>query len=201
MPPENPLRVFLALDPPPEVQRRITAIQGDLKRVVRGDIAWVRPEGIHLTLKFFGYVAPADVERISRAIGESLRGASALTLTVRGIGVFPGPRRPRVIWLGTEGDVEPLCALQAKLEEGLTAIGFPAEQRPFRAHLTLARIRSPQGLTGLEKAVAEGEQLAAGTFRAAVLALFRSELHPTGARYTRLAEFPLGGGGEEPPRQ
>ena len=192
MPPEKPLRVFVAIAPPAELQRRMGAIQADLKRTVRGDIAWVRPEGMHLTLKFFGEVTRPAIEPICRSITEGLRGASSLTLSVRGIGVFPGLRRPRVIWLGTQGEVEALCALQVKLAEGFVKIGFPPEQRPFQAHFTLARIRSPRGLAGLDKAVAQGQDLEVGTFHASVLTLIQSELHPSGARYTPLTEFPLG---------
>lgn len=186
------IRAFLALDPPAEVRRRIADIQSGLKRTVQGKIGWVRPEGIHLTLKFFGNIGPQDVAAISEAVRGKTGAAAPLELAVRRIGVFPDLRRPRVIWLGTEGDVERLAALQQELDEAFAAIGITAEDRPFRAHLTLGRIKTASGLTGLAKAVADGGGAEAGSFRAAGLILFRSELHPTGARYTKLAEFPFG---------
>jgi RNA 2',3'-cyclic 3'-phosphodiesterase len=189
---EGSIRAFLAIDPPAEVRRRIGEIQSELKRAVQGKIGWVRPEGIHLTLKFFGDIAVRDVAAISEAVREKTGPAAPLDFTVHRVGVFPDLRRPRVIWLGMEGDTERLAALQRALEGAFAEIGFPAEDRPFRAHLTLGRIKTTTGLTGLAKAVADGRETGAGSFRAGGLILFRSELHPSGARYTRLAEFPFG---------
>lgn len=189
---EAPLRVFLALVPPGEILRRVGEIQGRLRVLLRGDIGWVRPEGIHLTLKFFGDILPGDVARIAALVGEAAARQRPLRLSLGGTGVFPDPRRPRVLWLGLDGDVQPLLGFQRGLEGGLAGIGFPPEGRPFRPHLTLARIRSPRGLTGLAQALEPGGAGAAG-FVTAAIALVRSELTPRGAIYTRLHDFPLAG--------
>jgi 2'-5' RNA ligase len=190
---ETALRVFLAVEPPAAVRAEIAAIQERLKKTVRGVIRWVRPAGIHLTLKFFGNIPPPAVDLISGAVAARAGGVAPFDLTVRTVGVFPDLSRPRVVWLGMAGEVERLLVLQKSLEREFGALGFPREERPFRAHLTLGRIKTPKGLVGLARAVETGETATAGSFRAGELILFRSELTPEGALYTRLAAFPLRG--------
>jgi 2'-5' RNA ligase len=97
-----------------------------------------------------------------------------------------------VLWLGTTGDTERLMSLQNKLETDFEILGFSRENRPFRAHLTLARIKIPQSAAGLEAAAKKLGDFSAGEFRATELILFRSKLTPQGAIYTRLATIPLG---------
>ena len=187
------IRAFLAMDPPPEVLRRIADIQEVLKKTLRGSISWVRPEGIHLTLKFFGDIAAEDLQPISEVVSGQATGMRPLHLNIKGLGVFPGIRRPRVLWLGVGGEVAQLIALQGVLDQGFETCGIKKEERPFRAHLTLARIKSPQGLSGLDKVLEEKEAESAGSFEAKSLILFKSDLTPKGAIYTVLADFPFQG--------
>jgi 2'-5' RNA ligase len=193
MPEAKEIRAFLALDPPPEVLRGIADIQSALKRNIRGTLSWVRPEGIHLTLKFFGGIAESDVGAVSEVVAGQTAGIRPLRLEAKGLGVFPNLRRPRVLWIGIGGETARLTALQQAIEEGLEAAGFPREERPFRAHLTLARIKSPQGLAGLDGALAAKGAESAGVFTATCLTLFKSELTPKGAIYTVLNHFPFQG--------
>jgi 2'-5' RNA ligase len=187
------IRAFLAMDPPPEVFRRIADIQEVLKKTLRGSISWVRPEGIHLTLKFFGDIAAEDLQPISEVISGQAAGTRPLHLNIKGLSVFPGIMRPRVLWLGVGGEVARLIALQGVLDQGFETCGIKKEERPFRAHLTLARIKSPQGLSGLDKVLEEKEAESAGPFEAKGLILFKSDLTPKGAIYTVLADFPFQG--------
>lgn len=193
MPDPEIIRAFLALDPPPEVLRNIADIQAALKRDIRGILSWVRPEGIHLTLKFFGYIARNDVQAISEVVAGQAAGARPLNLEAKGLGLFPDTRRPRVLWLGISGEVERLIALQRTIDRGLETRGFAREQRPFKAHLTLARVKSQQGLSGFGSALAVSGSRSAGAFTATDLTLFRSELTPKGAIYTTLGHFPFQG--------
>jgi len=193
MPGSEMIRAFLALDPPPDILHRIADIQGMLKRHIRGAISWVRPEGIHLTLKFFGDVSADQVSMITEVVAVHTTGATPFNLDVTGFGVFPRLQRPRVLWLGIGGEVERLIHLQKAIDGGLERCGFSREERPFRAHLTLARIKLPQGLTGIEKTLAGQEAVEAGRFTAGRLTLFRSELTPQGAIYTVLNHFPFEG--------
>ena len=187
------IRAFLAMDPSPEVLQRIADIQEVLKKTLRGSISWVRPEGIHLTLKFFGDIAAEDLQPISEVVSGQAAGMRPLHLNIKGLGVFPGIRRPRILWLGVGGEVARLIALQGVLDQGFETCGIKKEERPFRAHLTLARIKSPQGLSGLDKVLEEKEAESVGSFEAKGLILFKSDLTPKGAIYTVLADFPFQG--------
>jgi len=190
---EKKIRSFLALDPPEEVLREIGAVQNRLRKLIEGDIRWVRPEGIHLTLKFFGDISGGDVANIATVVEKAAEGERPFSLAVIGAGVFPDPNRPRVLWLGMNGDVERLLAFQKGVEQALLQIGFPREERPFRPHLTLGRIKTSRGLIGLARALEKGEEYTAGRFVASGLSLIKSELTPRGAVYTKLKWFPFTG--------
>ena len=194
---ERTIRAFLAVEPPAEVREAIGRIQGRLQRLIRGELKWVRPEAIHLTLKFFGDIPEGAIAGIAAAVEPAAAREAPMTFAIGRAGVFPDQRRPRVLWLGMEGDVPRLLSLQKRVEGELGTIGFPAEERPFRPHLTLARIKSGRGLTGLERAMEKGEGYAAGEFTAAGIGLIRSELTPRGAVYTRLKWFPFAKGDGE----
>lgn len=190
---EKKIRSFLALDPPEEVLREIGAVQNRLRKLIKGDIRWVRPEGIHLTLKFFGDISGGDVANIATVVEKAAEGERPFSLAVIGAGVFPDANRPRVLWLGMNGDVERLLAFQKGVEQALLQIGFPREERPFRPHLTLGRIKTSRGLIGLARALEKGEEYTAGWFVASGLSLIKSELTPRGAVYTKLKWFPFTG--------
>ena len=187
------IRAFLAIDPPTAVLENIQAIQNRLRKSIQGTIRWVRPEGIHLTLKFFGDIAIQDKENISEVVAKRSRTVPPFSLEVRRLGAFPDPTRPRVIWLGITGQLDPLLNLQQDMEEDFLLLGFPKEDRPFRAHLTMGRVKVPKGIIGLAPAVEAGEKLTAGNFTVGEVGLFRSNLSPQGAIYTKLAAFPLQG--------
>lgn len=187
------IRAFLAIDPPAVVLENIQEMQNRLKKNIRGVIRWVRPEGIHLTLKFFGDISVQDVANISEVIVKRTNAAPPFALEVRGLGAFPDVTRPRIIWLGITGQMGNLLSLQKDLEEEFFILGFPKEDRPFRAHLTMGRVKVPKGIIGLAAAVDAGGKLTAGSFTVGEVALFQSSLSPQGAIYTRLATFPLQG--------
>jgi len=189
------IRAFLAIAPPDNVRQAMAAVQNRLKYCVAGAISWVRPEGIHLTLKFFGNIAETDIDRITAAVGPVAARFAPLDLRVRRVGFFPDSRRPRVIWLGLEGDISALKALQEEVDHELARYGFSREDRDFRAHLTLARIKSARGLTGLDRITKKSEVYEAGRFQAEGLTLFRSDLMPQGAIYSKLAGYPFQSGG------
>jgi 2'-5' RNA ligase len=188
---ERTIRAFLALDPPEEILREIGRIQDRLRKRIHGDLRWVRPEGIHLTLKFFGDLPENAVVNISAVVGRAAAAVGSFELAICGTGVFPDPHRPRVVWMGMTGDVARLVTFQQGLERTLRGIGIPPEERPFRPHLTLGRIKSSKGLTGLAEALEKGRAVTAGRFTASGLGLFQSDLTPRGAVYTRLAVYPF----------
>ena len=190
---EKTIRTFLAIELPEEVRNEIAGIQRRLKKNIRGVITWVRPERIHLTLKFFGNISGDDVVNISRVVENSVAGVKPLSLSIKAVGVFPDVMRPRVIWVGINGDVVPLSNLHKVMDHGFQDYGFKREERPFRPHLTLGRIKSPKGMVGLATVVEGGGDYVAGQFQAGGLTLFKSDLTSGGAIYTKLAQFPFRG--------
>lgn len=212
------LRLFIAIEPPEAVRRRLAAMQGALKRQMQApeqppggaepqprrptrssfrppkadEVKWVAPEGIHLTLQFLGAVPEERVERITAALSEAAAGARPLHLEVKGAGGFPNARRPRVLWAGVAGDVEPLAALVADLGRRLAPLGYPPEERAFSPHLTLGRARDQRGVPGLAGGLAQLSSEEGTIWRATEVCLFRSHLSPAGARYEVIARAPLG---------
>jgi 2'-5' RNA ligase len=187
----NMIRAFLALDPSPEVLKRIINMQGTLKKMIPHGVRWVNPDGIHLTLKFLGNIFPSNQESIESILPEIVSAHPAFSLSAGRIGVFPGLSKPRVIWVGIGGETRGLFALQKDIEEALLTIGFPKEDRPFRAHLTLGRVKSPRALQGIETAIAQEQSFDAGLFPAKEVLFIKSDLTPAGAIYTNLAVFHL----------
>ena len=190
---EKNIRAFLAIDPPEDILQKISGLQEKLKREISGRISWTRPQGQHLTLKFFGDISTEDVNNICSAVQNRIVLEPPLNLKIEKIGVFPDTRRPRVLWCGVTGDTEKLSVLQKKLDVDFANIGFPRENRPFQAHLTLGRIKDSHGLTEISEALTKYSAFAAGEFGCKELILFQSKLSPQGAVYTKLAEFALGG--------
>jgi RNA 2',3'-cyclic 3'-phosphodiesterase len=190
---EKNIRAFLAIEPSAEVLSAIARLQEKLKKEISGAISWTRPQGNHLTLKFFGNIDRNTVENICAAVKKQTAATQPLLLKVEKIGVFPDIRKPRVLWVGTSGDSGRLTLLQNKLEADFEVLGFPRENRPFRAHLTLGRIKDSRAAAGIEAAMKKHSAFAAGEFRVAELILFQSNLTPQGAIYTKLQTFQLGG--------
>lgn len=185
------LRAFIAAELPGDLLEALGRTQAEL--AAAGMRArWVRPESIHLTLKFLGQVPLEAVARVAEALAAAVDGQPALRLTVGGLGVFPGLRRPRVVWVGLGGDTEALVGLQRRIDRGLTAQGFPPEGRPFRAHLTLGRFAETGSPGPVADALAAHSGREAGRFDLRELVLFKSDLRPSGAVYTALVRAGLG---------
>ena len=189
---EKNIRAFLAIEPPENVLQEISSLQEKLKREISGRISWTRPQGQHQTLKFFGDISREDINNICIIVQKHVASEPHLNLKIEKLGVFPDARRPRVLWCGVAGDVEKLITLQKKLDNDFAAIGFPAEDRSFKAHLTLARIKDSRDITGMSEVLKKYGAFTAGEFIGRELILFQSKLSAQGAVYTKLAEFALG---------
>ena len=186
------IRAFLAVEPPEEVRQAVVRLQEKLKREIGGKISWTLPEGNHLTLTFFGDISRDDVSNICTAVEKRVTAVSPLSLAVEALGVFPDARKPRVLWSGITRELDRLKALQELLTADFEELGFAQEDRPFRAHLTLARIRVPRAASGIETALNKHTGFSAGEFQCRELVLFQSTLTAQGAIHTRLNTFPLG---------
>jgi 2'-5' RNA ligase len=164
----------------------------------RDVVRWVRPDGIHLTLKFLGDVDRGRIDEVMAAIRSAATGRAPFRVAVGGVGCFPGPRRPRVVWVGVEDRSGVLTAIQADLEASLGRLGFPSEDRSFNAHLTLGRVRRevrPDEGARVGSLLVGSPKVSMGEVQVREITLFRSDLRPSGAVYTSLGAVPLGAGG------
>jgi RNA 2',3'-cyclic 3'-phosphodiesterase len=185
------IRTFVALELPQTARRALADLQGRLKQE-RLAVRWVRPEGIHLTLKFLGDVPMAKVDAIGQALDGAVEGFPALKLGIQGLGVFPGVRKARVIWAGLNGETAILLDLQLAVEAALETRGFPRDRRRFKAHLTLGRFKKPPPPPALVAVLERNGDYAPCDLPLARVVLYRSELRPQGARYTPLLTTSLG---------
>ena len=179
------MRLFVAMDLSPAVLEALGRLVSGLRPLAR--ISWTRPEAWHLTTKFIGEWPEGRVGEIEAALG-GLAAREPIPISVRGLGFFPNSRAPRVFWVGVEAPPS-LAELARDTEQALAALGIERERRPYSPHLTLARIKEPVRLDGLHEAIARLPSKEFGAFTAEGFRLYRSTLQPTGAVYTRLAEF------------
>ncbi len=188
-------RLFIAVELPTDVVDALGGIQSDLKRVMPSRVVrWTRPEGIHLTLKFLGDVASDRVDDLQKGLLDAVSGHEPFSLDIEGLGGFPNPKRPRVIWVGVIGDTHRLAALQNGVEKAIAPLGFPAEDRPFTPHLTLGRIQNHASRDDIARAgqiVEERDLGRIARWRVGSISLIRSQLKPDGAVYTQLIDAKL----------
>lgn len=188
------MRAFVAVELPAAV-RLLLQEQVFLLRKAGGRASWVRSEHMHLTLRFLGEITEEQKAAFSQSLFELCAGMSPMQLAVEGIGAFPNLRRPAVVWAGIRQISGDLAGFQQQVEHAARGVGLEPDNKPFHPHVTLARIRELAASTGLVQAVkdrADGPSPAFGDeFKAAAVALFRSDLKPGGPVHTRLEEFPL----------
>ncbi len=173
---------------PDDVRQRLAA-EIERLRPHAADVAWVAPANLHLTLKFLGQVDEARVPAVAAALATAAAGHRGFDVLVRGLGAFPSPARPRVLWAGLAEDAGRLRALAESVDDACGGLGFPRETRAFAGHVTLGRVREPRRRPTLADALARGGEF--GRVRVARVTLMRSELSPRGARYSELATGPL----------
>jgi 2'-5' RNA ligase len=182
------VRVFVAIDISEAARCAIRAYVAKLKLASESP-RWVRPEGMHITLKFVGEAKPGLVEQIKSEL-RGVRSPAPVELRFRGIGYFPNERRPRVLWVGIEAS-ENLADLATDIETRMAKIGIEPESRKFSPHLTLARIESPSGLASLQREIERLGSPDFGKERTQEFFLFQSVLKRGGAEYTKLEAFPF----------
>jgi 2'-5' RNA ligase len=184
------IRTFIAIELEPPQRAALGAVQETLKRERAGRyVRWVAPESIHLTLKFLGGVDASRMTELQAALTEACRGIPTFTLRISGIGAFPNARRPRVVWVGLQGDTAIAAQLAERIEAAFDKLGFPKEERPFSPHLTIGRIKrdvssSDQQFVGEMVTQAQVGEL--GEIKARQVSIMKSDLRPTGSIYTQL---------------
>jgi RNA 2',3'-cyclic 3'-phosphodiesterase len=193
-PAEKKIRAFVALKTPPAWNEKLGELQGALKAKFRGGaVRWVNPEQIHITLRFFGWVTEVEVQEIVKVIPQICAGRREFRLNCEGLGCFPSVRRPRVFWAGLSGELEEGVALNSEITAATKMFGEPPEDRPFKPHLTLARLKEPdrRAIAELEHSIERGFRIEDPWLVNEVL-LMRSHLGREGSRYETLKRWKLG---------
>lgn len=187
------LRCFIAVEIPHEIQQNIHKQTAAIRNEIGGLVRWVPSENMHLTLKFLGDVSQSNVEFLVQMLRNEAAQVACFNLHLAGLGSFPSPKRPRVIYIGIQAPAG-LDALQRGIESASRRLGYEAEERPFSPHLTLGRVK--QNTTAVDqqkiRRYSEGTQVdVLGTAKVDSVHLYKSELKPSGSVYTRLYSAPL----------
>jgi 2'-5' RNA ligase len=193
------VRVFVALDLPAHAKEALRETVRELAAALPAGIRWVNPSGIHLTLKFLGDVDTGRVDDLLTAMGKASSSfeLSSFPLRLSGLGVFPSAREPRVLWAGVNGDLAALRRLQALVDDALSELGFDKEQRPFRPHLTLGRVRdrvSQPERRRIEEVMGQAQLAGVVGWEAQQIHLIRSTLTSNGAIYDSIGVKSLAAG-------
>jgi RNA 2',3'-cyclic 3'-phosphodiesterase len=192
------IRTFIAIELDPTLKEAIAAVQETLRHELYGLAAgvrlqWARANAIHLTLKFLGDIEEGRVGDILQALEEAGRSHEPFSVDVKGFGVFPNPRAPRVLWMGLSGQTDRLIRLAGSIDTALMPLGFPVEPKSYTPHLTLARVKGQSRTIG--NALADCGMMRdvtnRGTLSVRVVALMKSELRPSGSLYSRLGVVAL----------
>ena len=188
------VRIFVAVGISEEARQQLIGAVESIRREIPDGIQWANPSGMHLTLKFLGNIPSAEVRPLLKCLESVSAAHRPFALELAGLGMFPNRRAPRVLWAGTGGDGDALSALQQASEDAINGLGYPPEQRPFRPHITLGRPRrvlsdAQRGRIG--EVVSSLDPPSPVRWQVQGVDVMRSELHPSGARYTVLGSAPL----------
>ncbi len=158
---------------------------------MRADVKWVRPENLHITLKFLGDINEESIDTIAQKLSELSANHWAFQVELKTIGAFPNLKRPNALWIGITKTTA-LEALHRGIEEGMSTAGFKKEDRPFTPHLTIARVKGMRDYHGLYEKLKALSDKDFGVCDTAEIVLMKSDLMPGGAKYMRLKSFPFG---------
>ncbi len=184
------IRTFFAVKIPEDIIARITCIQKDIQAYDL-NVNWVKPENIHLTLKFLGNTHIADLKDIGSAMQDVVSDFTPLMLSAKGVGIFPDLRRPKVIWVGISGEIEALSLLQKQMDIQLDEIGLNTKKQRFKGHSTIGRIKGRIDPALFGEILQTHQQFCSKTFLADKIYLLQSELKPAGPVYSKLMSFQL----------
>ncbi len=186
------IRAFIAIELPAKLIEALGAVETELKASLRAAKGWVRPENIHLTVRFLGDVDEKMLPDITVGLKKAAQEHKPFTLSAGGVGGFPGLRAPRVLWVGVKESPE-LQRLHQNIEDRLLAEGFAKEQRPFKAHLTFLRIKAPEDGALAGAAVQKLKHEINMDFYVDSFVLFKSHLNPKGAEHRIIERIKLQG--------
>lgn len=187
------LRTFIAVDLGQAIRDRAVALQETLARTDT-EVKWVETDNLHVTLLFLGEVDNREVPAVCRVVSAVTAGLAPFAMTVEGVGCFPNPRRPRIVWIGVGQGKQELCTLHDALEPPLLELGcYRREDRPYTPHITLGRVKSERSTDPLAAALAKQAGWKGGDTTVSEVLVMSSELTPSGPIYAILSRGKLKG--------
>lgn len=187
------MRVFIAVDIDEKTRAAIADVQRQLNAKIdikKGDVKWVEPENIHLTLRFLGEIDESKLPEVQQAVKQVAEARNRFSLDIESVGSFGGSSA-KVVWVGAGNGANELLALQKDLDNLLEQRGYPKEEREFSAHLTICRVKNPKAGFKLAESVRRFEKLKLGSISADAINIYQSQLTPQGPVYTCLGSFKL----------
>jgi 2'-5' RNA ligase len=188
------IRCFLAVEIPDAMSRAAGELTDRLRKgaqFTKAHPSWVKPQNMHFTVVFLGQRSPNQVERVKRLMSDIPQSIAPFAVEVGGLGVFPNPRNPKVLWVGVRKGGDAFGRLYDTAVKRLERIRYQPEKRPYHPHLTLARFRATRGVSEFMDVVEGHKGADLGAYTATGLTFFQSQLHPAGAIYTPLAHWPF----------
>ncbi len=185
------IRSFLAFELPWDIKNIVARVSGELRNSPL-DVRWVKVDNIHLTVVFMGTIQMKDLKAIGDEVQKVCLKHGSFDVLLKGMGVFPNRRNPRILWLGLDGDLERMSYFRDALQKNLTSFGIKEEKRSFKPHLTLGRFRkSNKKGSQLDELQLNYKDLMSPVCSLKELILFKSDLKPAGAVYSKLESWPL----------
>ena len=185
------IRTFIAIELSEVIRAQISDVTGCLQESLSG-IRWVAAKNLHLTFKFLGDVEVEKLENICSIVQDTAKDFAPFALSFSGLGAFPNLRRPRVIWVGVEMGAEELVGVHKAIETALVQAGFPKDDKAFRPHLTVGRVKSKKRISGLGEILSETE-VGSDAMTVDHIAVIKSDLTPDGPIYTPMGRYELSG--------
>ncbi|MBN2209327.1 MAG: RNA 2',3'-cyclic phosphodiesterase [Candidatus Coatesbacteria bacterium] len=188
------IRCFISIEIPQAIRKQIVQVPEALKSV-KGKFSWSGTNNLHITLKFLGDCSRGRLEAISRRLAGIAAHHAPFDLSFEEVGVFPGHSSPRIVWLGVKDGRDVLVKLASDVADSMEEIGFKKEPRPFRPHITLARVKYLSSRDELRAAIERMPNANIERMRASHIFLMRSQLNPKGAIYTVIERLCFSGQG------
>ena len=191
------IRTFVAIPIPVEIRRELAEVENDLMPA-RAGVKWVAEGNFHVTLKFLGHVEQERLEAIARGVEAAVAGTGSFEVELANVGAFPNISRPSVVWVGVTKGAQEMISLANRVDAEMARNGFERETRPFSAHITLGRVKSPKNRGGppenldkLRELIERHQNREVGSFGVEQVSIMKSDLQRSGPIYTAVSDFRL----------
>jgi len=184
------MRIFISVELPDSVKEKTAELIKELKGI-ETDIKWVDPKNLHITLKFLGWIEEKQFDNLTALATSAVSGSGSFKAIFRDLGTFPEGKSPRVVWVGAVEGGDKLCILAKVLEEKLSKAGFKAEEKTFKPHITIGRIKDKKGVDNIKEKIIQFKNTAFGEMTVDRVFIMKSTLTPGGPIYEKIKEIKL----------